>query len=67
MRARARDGKVVCFFQDAAKFKARYAGLGFQYAANLDDGAMWPTSFALTELTEAVEEEIVALVERAVG
>ena len=67
MPAYARDGKVVCFFQDAAKFKARYATLGFQDAANLDDGAMWPTSFALTKLTPAVEKQIVALVKKAVG
>ncbi len=66
MPAYARDGKVVCFFQDAAKFKARYATLGFQDAANLDDGPMWPTSFALTKVTKAVEKEIVALVEKAV-
>ena len=67
MPAYARDGKVVCFFQDAGKFKARYATLGFQDAANLDDGAMWPTSFALTKLTPAVKKQIVALVEKAVG
>ncbi len=67
MPAYARDGKVVCFFQDAAKFKARYATLGFQDTANLDDGAMWPTSFAVTKLTPAVEKEIVALVKKAVG
>jgi uncharacterized protein YdhG (YjbR/CyaY superfamily) len=67
MPAYARDGKVVCFFQDAAKFKARYATLGFSDKAALDDGAMWPTSFALTELTPAVEEQIVALVRKAVG
>ncbi len=67
MPAYARDGKVVCFFQDAGKFKARYSTLGFQDAANLDDGAMWPTSFALTELNPAVEKQIVALVKKAVG
>ena len=67
MPAYAREGKVVCFFQDAGKFKARYATLGFQDAANLDDGAMWPTSFALIELTPAVEKQIVALVEKAAG
>ncbi len=67
MPAYARDGKVVCFFQDAGKFKVRYATLGFQDAANLDDGAMWPTSFALTKLTRAVEQQIVALVKKAVG
>lgn len=67
MPAYARDGKVVCFFQDAGKFKARYATLGFQDTANLDDGAMWPTSFALTKLTPAIEKQIVALVKKAVG
>jgi uncharacterized protein YdhG (YjbR/CyaY superfamily) len=67
MPAYARDGKVVCFFQDAGKFKARYATLGFQDAATLDDGAMWPTSFALAKMTPAVEKQIVALVKRAVG
>ena len=65
MPAYAKDGKVLCFFQDAAKFKARYATLGFQDTASLDDGKMWPTSFALVELTPAVEEEIAALVRRA--
>jgi uncharacterized protein YdhG (YjbR/CyaY superfamily) len=67
MPAYARDGKVVCFFQSADKFKARYATLGFDEAAHLDDGAMWPTSFALKELTAAEEEEIVALVKKAVS
>jgi uncharacterized protein YdhG (YjbR/CyaY superfamily) len=67
MPAYARDGKVVCFFQSAQKFNARYATLGFSDAANLDDGAMWPTSFALKELTPAVEERISALVKKAVG
>lgn len=67
MPAYAREGKVVCFFQDAGKFKARYATFGFQDPAKLDDGAMWPTSFALMRLTPAVEKEIVALVRRAVG
>ncbi len=67
MPAYAQDGKVVCFFQDAGKFKARYATLGFQDSANLDDGAMWPTSYAVTKLTPAVEKQIVALVKRAVG
>ena len=67
MPAYARDGKVVCFFQDAAKFKARYATLGFQDTANLDDGAMWPTSYAVAKLTPAVEKQIVALVKKAVG
>ena len=67
MPAYARDGKVVCFFQSAHKFKSRYATLGFNDAANLDDGAMWPTSFALKELTAAEEARIGALVERAAG
>jgi uncharacterized protein YdhG (YjbR/CyaY superfamily) len=60
------DGKVVCFFQSAAKFKARYATFGFNDSANLDRGAMWPTAFALTELTEAEEKKIAALVKKAV-
>src|SRR5215207_2724875 len=60
-----KDGKVVCFFQSAEKFDARYATLGFNDAANLDEGAMWPTSFALKELTAAEEARIGALVERA--
>jgi len=67
MPAYARDGKVVCFFQSAQKFKTRYATFGFSDKANLDEGAMWPTSFALTELTAAEEARIVALVKRAVG
>jgi uncharacterized protein YdhG (YjbR/CyaY superfamily) len=61
------DGKVVCFFTPAAKFKERYATFGFNTAANLDDGAMWPTSFALTELTAAEEARIAALVKKAVS
>jgi uncharacterized protein YdhG (YjbR/CyaY superfamily) len=61
----AKDGKVVCFFQSGQKFKSRYATLGFQDRANLDDGPMWPTSFALTELTDAVEAKIAALVKQA--
>ena len=61
------DGKVVCFFQSAEKFNARYATLGFSDAANLDEGAMWPTSFALNELTAAEEARIGALVKRAVS
>ena len=60
------DGKVVCFFQDAQKFKARYATFGFNDAAKLDQGAMWPTSFALVELTAADEKKIAALVKKAV-
>ena len=67
MPAYARDGKVVCFFQSADKFKARYATLGFNDTANLDQGAMWPTAFALKELTAAEEEKIAELVKRAVS
>jgi uncharacterized protein YdhG (YjbR/CyaY superfamily) len=67
MPAYARDGKVVCFFQSAQKFKARYATLGFSDEANLDDSGMWPTSFALKELTAAEEARIVALVKQAVS
>ncbi len=63
----SQDGKVVCFFQGADKFKARYATLGFNDTASLDDGAMWPTAFALTALTAAEEERIVALVKKAVA
>ena len=62
-----KDGKVVCFFKAAGKFKARYATLGFSGKANLDDGAMWPTSFALKELTAAEEKKIAALVRKAVS
>jgi uncharacterized protein YdhG (YjbR/CyaY superfamily) len=62
-----KDGKVVCFFQSAQKFGSRYATLGFSDKANLDEGAMWPTSFALKELTAAEEAKIGALVKRAVG
>ncbi|NUP32834.1 MAG: DUF1801 domain-containing protein [Streptomycetaceae bacterium] len=65
MPAYARDGKIVCFFQSADKFKARYATLGFNDPANLDDGAMWPTAFALTELTAAAEARVAALVKQA--
>ena len=61
-----KDGKVVCFFQSADKFKARYATFGFNDTANLDDGAMWPTSFALKELTAAAEAKIGQLVKKAV-
>ena len=60
------EGKVVCFFQSAAKFNARYATFGFQDTANLDDGNFWPTSFALKELTNSVEAKIIALVQQAV-
>ncbi len=67
MPAYAKDGKVVCFFQSAHKFNSRYATLGFNDAANLDEGAMWPTSFALKELTAAEEERIGALVKQAVS
>jgi len=67
MPAYARDGKVVVFFQSADKFKARYATLGFSDAANLDEGGMWPTSFALKKLTSAEEARIRELVKKAVG
>jgi uncharacterized protein YdhG (YjbR/CyaY superfamily) len=67
MPAYARDGKVVCFFQSAEKFNARYATFGFNDAANLDDGTMWPTSWALTKLTPADEARIAALVKKAAG
>jgi uncharacterized protein YdhG (YjbR/CyaY superfamily) len=66
MPAYAKDGKVVCFFQSAQKFKTRYATFGFSDEANLDKGAMWPTAFALTELTAADEARIGALVKKAV-
>ena len=67
MPAYAKDGKVVCFFQSAQKFNTRYATLGFSDEANLDEGAMWPTAFALTELTAAAEARIGALVNKAVS
>jgi uncharacterized protein YdhG (YjbR/CyaY superfamily) len=67
MPAYAKDGQIVCFFQSAEKFKARYATFGFNDTANLDDGAMWPTSFALKELTTAEEARISALVKQAAG
>jgi uncharacterized protein YdhG (YjbR/CyaY superfamily) len=67
MPAYAKDGKVVCFFQSADKFKSRYATFGFSDEANLDKGAMWPTSFALKELTAAEEAKIAALVKKAVS
>jgi len=67
MPAYALDGKVVCFFQSAQKFKSRYATLGFSDKANLDDGPMWPTSFALKKLTATEEARIVALVKQAVS
>jgi uncharacterized protein YdhG (YjbR/CyaY superfamily) len=66
MPAYAKDGKVVCYFQNAAKFKSRYSTFGFNDAANLDEGAMWPTSFALMELTAIEESKISALVKKAV-
>jgi uncharacterized protein YdhG (YjbR/CyaY superfamily) len=65
--AYAKDGKVVCFFQPADKFNSRYATFGFNDVANLDEGTMWPTSFALTELTAADEARIAALVKKAVS
>jgi uncharacterized protein YdhG (YjbR/CyaY superfamily) len=67
MPAYARDDKIVCFFQDAQKFKTRYATLGFNDAATLDDGAMWPTAFALKELSAADEARIAAIVKKAVS
>lgn len=67
MPAYARDGKTICFFQDAGKFKARYATLGFSDLANLDDGEMWPSSFALIKMTPAVEKQIAELLKRAVS
>jgi len=66
MPAYAKDGKVVCYFQSAHKFKSRYATFGFDNAANLDNGPMWPTSFALKELTPTEEKKITALVRKAV-
>jgi uncharacterized protein YdhG (YjbR/CyaY superfamily) len=66
MPAYAKDGKVICFFQSAEKFKARYATLGFNDGAKLDSGTMWPTAFALKELTAADEKKIAALVKKAV-
>jgi hypothetical protein len=67
MPAYAKDGKIVCFFQPAQKFKTRYATLGFNDPANLDEGSMWPVAYALTELTAADEARIGALVKKAVG
>ena len=66
MPAYAKDGKIVCFFQSAAKFDSRYATFGFSDEAKIDQGAMWPTSWALKELTAAEEKKIVALVKKAV-
>jgi uncharacterized protein YdhG (YjbR/CyaY superfamily) len=67
MPAYAKDGKVLCFFQNAQKFKTRYATFGFSDTANLDEGAMWPVAFALQELTATEEARISALLKRAVG
>jgi uncharacterized protein YdhG (YjbR/CyaY superfamily) len=67
MPAYAKDGKVVCFFKPAKKFKVRYAELGFNDAARLDEGDMWPTAYALTELTPSVEARIAELVKKAVS
>jgi uncharacterized protein YdhG (YjbR/CyaY superfamily) len=67
MPAYAKDGDIICFFQPAQKFKARYATLGFSDKANLDDGTMWPTSYALTELTKGDEAKIRELVKKAVS
>jgi uncharacterized protein YdhG (YjbR/CyaY superfamily) len=67
MPAYAKDGKIVCFFQSAQKFNARYATFGFNDEANLDEGTMWPTSFALTKLTAADEAKLAALVKKAVS
>ncbi|SDR30747.1 iron chaperone [Thermostaphylospora chromogena] len=67
MPAYAKDGKVVCFYQPAQKFKTRYATLGFNDSAQLDDGTMWPTAYALTELTDADEAHIAELVKKAVS
>ena len=67
MPAYAKDGKIVCFFQSAAKFNARYATFGFNDTANLDEGDMWPTTFALKKLTAAEEAKIAALVKKAVS
>ena len=67
MPAYAKDGTIVCHFQPAQKFKTRYPTLGFSDKANLDDGAMWPNSYALTELTAAVEAKISTLVRKATG
>ncbi len=67
MPAYARDGKIVCFFKPASKFKTRYATFGFEEEARLDDGTMWPTSYALTKLTKADEAKIIELVKKAAG
>ena len=67
MPAYAKNGKVVCFFQSAQKFKTRYATFGFMHEAHLDEGAMWPTAFALTDVTATEETKIAALLKKAVG
>jgi uncharacterized protein YdhG (YjbR/CyaY superfamily) len=67
MPAYAKDGRVICFFQSAQKFKSRYATLGFNDGADLDEGAMWPVAFALTKLTAAEEKKIASLVKKAAG
>lgn len=67
MPAYTKDDKVVCFFQSAKKFKARYSTLGFNDTANLDDGEMWPTSFALKEITSATEKKIISLLKQAIS
>jgi uncharacterized protein YdhG (YjbR/CyaY superfamily) len=67
MPAYAKDGKVVCYFRDAGKFKERYSMFGFNETAKLDDGAMWPVAYALTKLTPADEKTLAALVKKAVG
>jgi uncharacterized protein YdhG (YjbR/CyaY superfamily) len=67
MPAYARDGKIVCFFKSADKFKSRYATIGFEESAHLDDGTMWQTSFAVTKLSPADEKKIAALVKKAVS
>ena len=67
MPAYAREGKIVCFFQSAQRFKTRYATLGFMHDAHLDEGAMWPTAFALKEMSAAEEARIAALVKKAAG
>jgi uncharacterized protein YdhG (YjbR/CyaY superfamily) len=67
MPAYTKDGKVICFFQSAAKFKTRYATFGFQHDANLDDGVIWPVAFAVKQLTPAEEAKIAALVKKAVS
>jgi uncharacterized protein YdhG (YjbR/CyaY superfamily) len=67
MPAYAKDGKIVCFFTPASKFSSRYASFGFEESANLDEGAMWPTSFALKKLTATEEAKITRLVKKAVS